>query len=171
MKRGTLNFIVDTLTFLVMLAMIASGLLIRFVLPPGSGERRSLWEYTRHDWGDVHFWLAVSLAALVLVHVALHWAWVCGIVQSWLPRGRSAGPRSPARRNLAGGALLIVVAGLVVGFLWIAERSVIDTGEGGERQHRRGRRTGLTTPAGLAAEAPPRRSADGTLQTLDFGGG
>jgi hypothetical protein len=154
MKRGTLNFAIDTLTFLIMLAMVATGLLVRFVLPPGSGERRSLWEYTRHDWGDVHFWLAVTLGALVLIHVALHWGWVCGIVQSWLPPGRRAGPKSSSRRNLAGAAFLLVVAGLVAGFLWAAERYVVDTGDGGGRQQRRGQRGALVTPAARADEAP-----------------
>lgn len=155
MKRGTLNFAIDTLTFLVMLAMVTTGLLVRLVLPPGSGERRSLWTYTRHDWGDVHFWLAVALGALVLIHVALHWGWVCSVVQSWLPRGRSAGPKSSSRRNLAGAALLVVVTGLVGGVLWVAERNVVDIGDGGGRQQRRGRRAELLPPTALAGETPP----------------
>lgn len=159
MKRVTLNFAIDTLTFLVMLAMVATGLLIRFVLPPGSGERRSLWAGTRHEWGDVHFWLAVTLGALLLVHIALHWGWVCSVVQGWLPRGRRAGPKSSSRRNLAGAALLVAIAGLVAGFLWVAERSVVDTGDGGGRQQRRGRRAAAVTPTAPAAET---RRADGS---------
>jgi hypothetical protein len=162
MKRGTLNFVVDSLTFLVMLALVTSGLLVRFVLPPGSGERRSLWTYTRHDWGDVHFWLAVALGALVLIHVALHWGWVCSVVQSWLPRARGAAPRSSGGRNLAGAALLVAVAGLVGGLLWIAERNVVESGDGGGRQHRRGQRGALVTPAAPAGE--PAALAAGSVQ-------
>ena len=63
MKRSTLHFAIDVVTFLVMLAMIATGLLVRFVLSPGSGQRRALWKYARHNWGAVHFWLAVALGS------------------------------------------------------------------------------------------------------------
>ncbi len=165
MKRGTLNFAIDATTFLVMLAMIATGLLVRFVLPPGSGERRTLWEYGRHDWGDVHFLLAVTLGSLALVHVALHWGWVCSLVQSWFPRGGpGVRPSSASRRNLAGAALLVVVAGLVGGFLWMAERNVVDSGGGGQ-QHRRGQRAALVAPTALADE--PARSTE-SAPTSDF---
>ncbi|MGE0481714.1 MAG: nitrophenyl compound nitroreductase subunit ArsF family protein [Phycisphaerae bacterium] len=155
MKRSTLNFVIDAMTLLVMLAMVGTGLLIRFVLPPGSGERRSLWEYTRHDWGDVHFWLALTLGALLLVHVALHWGWVCSVVLGWLPR-RDASPRgkSAVRRNLAGAGLLILVAGVLGGFLWAAERNVIDRDSEGGRQQRRGQRAALMTSPALADDAP-----------------
>ena len=111
-----------------MLVMIATGLLVWFIQPPRSGERRTLLKYSRHDWGDVHFWLAVTLGALVLVHVALHWSRVCSLVQSWFPRrGPGARPRSATRRNLAGAALQVVVAGLIGGFLGMADRNVVDS--------------------------------------------
>lgn len=160
MKRSTLNFAIDLVTFLVMIAMIATGLLVRFVLPPGSGERRSLWSYTRHDWGDVHFWLAVGLAALLVVHLALHWSWVCSVVQSWLPHGPPGRAKSALRRNMAGVALLVAVAGLIAAFLWVADRNVVERGGDG-RQHRRGQRAALVTP--------PSPHPDAAGQALDVG--
>ena len=30
----------------------------------------------RHDWGDVHFWIAVALAAGVMIHLLLHVQWI-----------------------------------------------------------------------------------------------
>lgn len=146
MKRSSLNFAVDAVTFLVMLGMIATGLLIRFVLPPGSGERRLLWDYSRHDWGDVHFWLAVALGGIVLIHIALHWSWVCSLVSRWClsDEGR-ARPKAALRRNLVGVVLLLSVMGLITGFLWVAARSVVETGGGG-RQHRDGRNAALLGP-------------------------
>lgn len=155
MARSTLNFVIDLVTFFVMLGMIATGLLIRFVLPPGSGERRSLWDYTRHDWGDVHFWLAVTLGGLVLVHLALHWGWVCSLVSRWFASAEArARPKSALRRNLVGAALVLSVAGAVGGFLWVAERSVVEV-QGRGRQHRGGRSAApLESPARVEAAAP-----------------
>ncbi|MBW7905805.1 MAG: DUF4405 domain-containing protein [Phycisphaerae bacterium] len=134
MRRNTLNFVTDTVTLLVMLSMIATGLLIRYVLPPGSrgGSGLSLWGWTRHDWGDLHFWLAVSLGALLLVHVALHWSWVCTTVK------RFVRPEAPLvctwRRNVYGGAFIALLAGLVGGFVWLASANVVRGAT--EPQHR-----------------------------------
>ncbi len=155
MARSTLNFVVDLVTFIVMLAMTATGLLIRFVLPPGSGERHSLWDYTRHDWGDVHFWLAVALGGLVLVHLALHWSWVCSLVWRWCAsRDARAGPKFALRRNLVGVVLVLSITGLIGGFLWVAQRSVVETPSGG-RQHRGGRRAArVESPARAEGPAP-----------------
>lgn len=158
MSRSMLNFVIDAVTFVVLLTMIATGLLIRFVLPPGSGERRSLWQYTRHDWGDVHFWLAVALGGLLLVHLALHWGWVCSVVSRWFASAEArARPKSALRRNLVGVALVLLVTVLIGGFLWVAERNV-DEAQGG-RQHRGNRNAVLFESPARADEAAPVRDA------------
>lgn len=171
MARNTLNFVIDLVTFAVMLAMIATGLLIRFVLPPGSGERRSLWDYTRHDWGDVHFWLAVVLGGLVLVHLALHWSWVCSLVSRWCASADARGrPKSVLRRNLVGAALVLAVTGLVGGFLWIAERNVVEFERGG-RPHRGSRSAALLESPARAEAAAPIRSVSSTAPEAAAGDG
>lgn len=171
MKRSTLNFAIDAATLVVMLAMIATGLLVRFILPPGSGERRVLWEYSRHDWGDVHFWLAVALGGLVFVHIALHWSWICSLVLSWVPHADSSIKRkSEIRRNLAGAALMIVVAGFVSGFLWIAAHNVVET-DGGGRQLRRGQHASLITPAAHADEAASPAGTSSAMNDASAGDG
>jgi hypothetical protein len=30
----------------------------------------------RHEWGDIHFYLAVGFVALMVVHIILHWGWI-----------------------------------------------------------------------------------------------
>ena len=84
MKRNTLNFYIDLASFLVLFALLVTGLLIHYVLPPcgncdGSGPSKelTLWGYGRHDFGRVHFYLALGTAVLVLLHICLHWSWVC----------------------------------------------------------------------------------------------
>lgn len=134
MSRAGLNFLIDLAMFLVSLAMLVTGLLMRFVLPPGSGERRGVWELTRHQWGDVHFWLAVGLAGLVLLHLVLHWRWVCAYVSGWFREAReSALPRSAVRRNLVGLALGVGTLALVGGIIWAAQLAVVEDGGRGFR--------------------------------------
>ena len=37
---------------------------------------RWLEERPRHEWGGVHFYLAVIFAVLMLIHIILHWTWI-----------------------------------------------------------------------------------------------
>jgi len=65
MRKTTLNLYVDLVVFAVFLLLAASGLLIRYVLPPGSGLFRTLWGMDRHDWGQLHLWIAVTLLLML----------------------------------------------------------------------------------------------------------
>ena len=125
MKRNTLNFVIDVVTTLVMFGMVATGLVVRFVLPPGSGSRWVLWGLGRHDWGDLHFWLAVGIGALVLIHIALHWQWVCATALQLFRRGATApGLVGRASGNLAGLGLLLLIFAIFAGFVWLAQLNV-----------------------------------------------
>jgi len=141
MRRNTLNFLVDIVSLVVMFGMIATGLVIRFVLPPGTGGRHGgahkvLCGLGRHDWGDIHFWLAVAIGVLLLVHVALHWAWVCGIVQRLVRRGEPGGTKATAwTRNLYGSGFLIATVAAFAAFLWIAWASAVTLPGGAGNEH------------------------------------
>ncbi len=89
MKRSTLNFIVDLVSFLNLIGLAFTGIIIKFVLPPGTGGRgrqlheglgrehiKNFWSMSRHEWGDIHFYLAVFFVVLMTVHIILHWNWI-----------------------------------------------------------------------------------------------
>lgn len=137
MRRNALNFTIDALFFLAMLAMAWTGVIMRFILPPGSGGRGggmhgTLWGWSRHDWGDLHFWLAVTGVALLLVHVLLHWSWVYAMGRRALVRS-DAGSGAPARRASAvwGAALLTLSLASLVGLGMLGPRFVVNTRQGG----------------------------------------
>ena len=149
MKRNTLNFLVDLISALVLLGIIATGLVVRFVLPPGSGHGRVLWGLDRHEWGDVHFWVAVAAGVLLLVHVALHWQWVClTAVRLFRRRGGEHGYPSGIGRNLSGAALVVGLIGLFAGFVWFAQANVKATGEGGRYRGREERAPAVQSKQG-----------------------
>ena len=127
MRRSTLNMAVDAVTLLDMLAVAATGLILRFILPPGSrgGAGLRLWEWNRHEWGDLHFYLIVGLGALLLLHIALHWTWVCGVVRMMFHASAGMGTkRAKLLNSFYGGLALAIVAGAFTGFLWIAANNV-----------------------------------------------
>ncbi len=125
MRRNTLNFVVDSLALISTLGMVLTGSVIRYVLPPGSDgsnckPRKTLWELSRHEWGELHFWVATVWGGLVLIHLAFHWSWVCGTINIW--RGQK--PRlSTIHRAGYFVVFLLAVVGLIVGFMMRAADS------------------------------------------------
>lgn len=95
MKRSSLNFIVDLVSFIDLLALIITGIIIKLVLPPGTGGRgrqlheglgrehiKEFWAMSRHEWGDIHFYLAIAFVVLMVVHIVLHWKWITNYCKS-----------------------------------------------------------------------------------------
>jgi hypothetical protein len=129
MRRNTLNLIINVATLLLMLGLLTTGLFIWFVLPPGSGGRHgggglTLWGLGRHDWGDIHAWMALGLSALIALHVVLHWPWACSTVRGLFGRRGAVARRG---RMTAGLVCVAVVAALVGGLTWLAMSQVTDT--------------------------------------------
>lgn len=119
MKRAHVHLLLDAAMFVCGVALLATGLLLAWVLPPRS-RGAAVWGLTRHAWGDLHFWIAMGLLGLLAVHLALNWGWVCSVV------GKLIGADKPgaAKRAAALAAVLIATAGLVAGFLLAASASV-----------------------------------------------
>lgn len=105
-KRTTFNFIVDAFALAVLLCLTATGSILKFILPPGSGggqghgyrggrgaaEAKSLFNLYRHDWGDIHFILALIFIVLILVHILMHWKWITNTTTSILFPSHRARP-------------------------------------------------------------------------------
>jgi hypothetical protein len=104
MRRPTLNLLVDGAAFVGFVFLVSTGVLMRYVLPPGSGRRTVVWGMDRHDWGALHFWIAAAFLGVLVIHLVLHGRWIVAML-----RGR---PRqgSGARAALGGIGLLAVLA-------------------------------------------------------------
>ncbi len=93
MTKAKLNFIIDATMFLCLSAMVGLGLLMEYIMPPG----KRLWEtygsnpyitwlgWDRHDWGDIHFYLALTFLTLLVLHIILHWSQILGLFHRWIP--------------------------------------------------------------------------------------
>lgn len=89
MSKNKLNLVIDVLAYLVMVALASTGLTLAYGLPPGTGGRHgggrgvlTLLGRSRHEWGDVHFHLAIALLVLVVLHLVLHWRWVANLLRA-----------------------------------------------------------------------------------------
>ena len=129
MRGPTRNLIVDSLAFAGFLLLITTGVLMRYVLPPGSGHRTGIWGLDRHGWGDLHFWIAVAFLAALTLHLVLHWRWLLAVV-----RGR---PRegSGFRVGLGLTGLAAVAALALAPLLSPVERIAAGSPPGGQAAH------------------------------------
>jgi len=89
MNKNQKCFWVDIVNFIVSLGLVISGILIKYVLPRGSGRPRGggagfhggreviTWlGMDRHEWGEIHFWLGIIFAVLVIIHLTQHARWI-----------------------------------------------------------------------------------------------
>ncbi len=105
-KKPTLNFIIDFNC-------------IRILCVPGSQRHPdavypstrvrtylTIWSLSRHDWGTIHFWIAIFLLATLSLHIIFHWDWiVCRL------KGRNCDDKTTRIRVLIGiFALMALIA-------------------------------------------------------------
>jgi len=107
MSRGFLNLMIDTVAAALLTAMVGTGYILWFALPPGTNRTHVLWGLLRHQWGAVHFWISATLLTVLAVHVALHWRWlVMGLSKRFgLTAWAAQSPRLAGLTVLAAAAL------------------------------------------------------------------
>jgi len=80
MKRSNLYFIVDVMAFIGFVLLTTTGVLMRYILPPGSGRHSTIWGLDRHEWGDIHFMISVVFFSVLALHLVQHWRWIVNVV-------------------------------------------------------------------------------------------
>jgi hypothetical protein len=109
MTRTTLNFFIDLCLLLLFISLLFTAVVVQFIFPAGiSAQGWELWGLGYGSWCNLQFGLLAGLALLVLLHVMLHWSWVCGVIASWL------GPEEGKKLKLDDGAQTLYGVGLLI---------------------------------------------------------
>ena len=104
-----INLLLDAALLVAFTALCFAAVVVRFVFPPGPAAAGwTLWGLDYDAWGGIQFALLAILAGGILVHVMLHWSWVCNVVASRLA-GRGA--------RVDDGLQTIYGVGLLIGLL------------------------------------------------------
>jgi hypothetical protein len=116
MNRTTINLAIDVAAAALFLALLATGFVLGFALPPGTNKSLSLWGLSRHQFGNIHLGNSLAFLAIVLLHLSLHWSWVVSVA------GKQVGLKiSPKRSLLRGGlAVLLLLTAAISLFAWLA---------------------------------------------------
>ncbi len=115
-SRTTINFLLDSLLLLLFLVLIWCSTVLQFVSPTSAGDYNcTLWGCDRSQWAAFQFGVLALFTLGVLVHLMLHWTWVCGVVAAWWGRwnGSSKSKLDDGTRTLIGVGALIVVFNIV----------------------------------------------------------
>jgi len=88
MKRPKINFIIDIIAFIAFVLLTTTGILMRYILPPGSGKHATIWSMDRHEWGTIHFWISILFFSILALHLFTHWKWIVSLVKG-RPRDQS----------------------------------------------------------------------------------
>lgn len=114
-SRTTINFVLDATLLVMFVVLSINALVVRFVFPRATAAHGwSVWGFGLDDWLDGQIALFGVFAILVLVHVMLHWNWVCGVVTSRLARRWPKMERADdGVKTIYGVGLLIVLLAIV----------------------------------------------------------
>jgi len=149
MDKPKLNFIIDALMFLCLMAIAGLGFLMKYILPPGRAVRakygRNLdlsWlGWDRHDWGDIHLYLALTLLTLLVIHLILHWQQILGLFQRLIP--------DPTRRHRIA-LVFLILSLLLIYFPFLISPDIQPRGRGGGG----GQRSQMSGAESLAVATP-----------------
>jgi len=91
-QKSRINFIIDAIMFLGMMALTGSGWVRKYILLSGSASRAvyghklnmTLMGFTRNDWAVIHLYLGYFLLALLVLHIYLHWKQITAIYCKWI---------------------------------------------------------------------------------------
>jgi hypothetical protein len=90
-RKVTIHYVLFIVMLVLGLFQIFSGFIMWFVLPRGGLGRGAggsgdvtFWALSRHNWADLHDWVAVVLVVVVIVHFILHWKWIVRMTRSYL---------------------------------------------------------------------------------------
>jgi hypothetical protein len=132
MDKPKVNFVIDALMFLCLMALAGLGFLMKYALPAGrdawatyGSNRQFAWlGWDRHDWGDLHLYLAFTLLSLLALHVILHWQVILGLFKRLVP--------DPRRRSRMAWTFLLLSL-LLLSFSFLISPDSKVRGRGGHR--------------------------------------
>ena len=79
MNQFTFIKILDLLSFVALTLMLSTGVILKFTLPPRSGGNE-VWGLTRHDWGNIHFYLSVVFLLFMSAHLVAHAKFIKSVI-------------------------------------------------------------------------------------------
>lgn len=126
MSRSAVNFLVDFSLLVFLCTVLWISAVIHFVFPPGAQtDGWLLWGADYDRWQFVQVIALSAFALNVLLHLILHWTWICGFLTSRM--SKKLGRRiawDEGIKTLYGVGSLICVLTVLGSLLLVAELQI-----------------------------------------------
>ena len=165
MDKPKFNFVIDASMFLCLMAMAGLGFLMKYFLPSGrdawatygSNLQFSWLGWDRHDWGDIHLYLAFVLLILLVFHIILHWRQILGLFHRVVP---------DPRRRYKIALVFLILSLLLIYFPFLITPDSKARGRGGRRSQAGGveGRVAANGPGGAGGDLLTRAATGGPDQ-------
>jgi hypothetical protein len=108
-SKTLINFWLDAVLMLAFAALSIVSVITQFVFPPGVNAKGwMLWGMNLNQWNGLQFATLAVLGFGIVVHVMLHWTWVCSVVAKKLMK---------VKEIPDGGLQTVYGVGLLIGLL------------------------------------------------------
>ena len=74
--RSTKLWVVNLISFILLIILCSTGLLNWLVLPKGYQARGSFVVSLRHFFIAIHEWVALIFIVVIVIHIILHWPYI-----------------------------------------------------------------------------------------------
>ena len=109
---SVINFWIDLSLLALLLVLGWVSAVLQFVFPaPTAAAGWSLWGVGYDRWHDVQFAVLCLFAAGIVLHVMMHWNWVCSVIATQIVRSRQR--PDEGMQTIYGVATLIVLLHLI----------------------------------------------------------
>ena len=126
LSNNALNFLVDLILLVSFLAVLWVACIVQFIFPPGTKAAGwTLWQLDYDTWCRVYSAALAAFCVQVLVHLILHWNWVCAFITSRMSKlsGRRV-VMDESAKTLYGVGTLITILTILGALLTVAEFSI-----------------------------------------------
>lgn len=111
-----INFWLDAVLLVLLMLQAWIFAVLHVVFPRGAGPDWTIWGATPLDWAEALLAVFCVFGFAVVLHVMLHWSWICGVVTTKLLRRKAR--KDDGSQTLIGVGLIVVLVHLLfVGIL------------------------------------------------------
>ncbi len=114
MRKHTVKSLINSFLFVDLCAVATIGVMLGFIIPKGRvrGVSHAFLGLTRHQWGDLHFFLAGVFLCLLIGHIWMNRSGVMNAVERYF-----GGDLKRALQVLASAWLMLLMIGWLFAML------------------------------------------------------
>ncbi|MFC1967764.1 DUF4405 domain-containing protein [Chloroflexota bacterium] len=74
---------VTAIALITVWSLAASSGLVIWLAPEvrQAGKQQLLFGITKQEWGEIHFWICVSVVVVTIIHIIIDWKALCGVLR------------------------------------------------------------------------------------------